>query len=96
MKSRVADIVEESGYDVTERDELFPAAGHRVGDAQTIVLRRGRPLQISLDGREPRQVWTTAATVDSWGVWYFAWTQDHELSTQLEHGDAKRRKIFAS
>jgi uncharacterized protein YabE (DUF348 family) len=64
MKSRVADIVEESGYDVTERDELFPAAGHRVGDAQTIVLRRGRPLQISLDGREPRQVWTTAATVD--------------------------------
>ena len=64
MKSRVVDIVEEHGFDVGERDELIPAAGQSVGDAGTIVLRRGRPLQISLDGQEPTQVWTTASTVD--------------------------------
>lgn len=64
MKSRVVDIVEEHGFDVGERDELIPAAGQSVGDAGTIVLRRGRPLQISLDGQEPTHVWTTASTVD--------------------------------
>lgn len=64
MKSRVVDIVEEHGFDVGERDELIPAAGQSVGDAETIVLRRSRPLQISLDGREPMHVWTTASTID--------------------------------
>ena len=64
MKSRVADIVEESGFTVGERDELVPAAGQTVGDADTIVLRRSRPLQISLDGQDLKQVWTTASTID--------------------------------
>lgn len=64
MKSRVIDIVEENGYSVADRDDLFPAAGQTVADAQTIVLRRSRPLQISLDGQNAQQVWTTASTVD--------------------------------
>jgi len=64
MKSRVADIMAESGFTVGERDELIPGASRTVGDAETIVLRRSRPLQISLDGREPTEMWTTAATVD--------------------------------
>jgi len=64
MKSRVSDIVEESGFTVGERDDLFPAAGQSVGDTETIVLRRSRPLQISLDGHDPKQVWTTASTID--------------------------------
>jgi len=63
MKSRVADIVEENGFSVGERDGLEPAAGRHVGDAATIVLRRSRPLEISLDGREPARMWTTASTV---------------------------------
>ena len=63
MKSRVADIVEENGFSVGGRDELEPAAGRHVGDAATIVLRRSRPLEVSLDGREPAQMWTTASTV---------------------------------
>ena len=63
MKSRVADIVAENGFEVGERDELEPAAGRHIGDAATIVLRRGRPLEVSLDGREPAQLWTTASTV---------------------------------
>ncbi|WP_299563095.1 resuscitation-promoting factor [uncultured Mycolicibacterium sp.] len=64
MKSRVIDIIEENGFSVGERDDLYPAAHEQVGDAATIVLRRSRPLELSLDGQESRQVWTTAATVD--------------------------------
>ena len=34
-----------------------------VHQSESIVLRRSRPLQISLDGEDSRQVWTTASTV---------------------------------
>lgn len=64
MKSRVADIVEENGITLSDRDEVVPSAGQAVGDSATIMLRRSRPLQISLDGRQPREMWTTAATVE--------------------------------
>lgn len=64
MKSRVADVMRENGFAVGERDELIPGRGSAVRDTDTIVLRRSRPLQISLDGREAGEVWTTAATVD--------------------------------
>ncbi|WP_293058907.1 resuscitation-promoting factor [Mycobacterium sp.] len=64
MKSRVVDILAENGFEVGERDDLYPAARARVRDADAIVLRRSRPLQISFDGHNPTQVWTTASTVD--------------------------------
>ncbi|MEO3757874.1 transglycosylase family protein [Mycobacterium sp. B14F4] len=64
MKSRVIDVVEENGFNVGERDDLFPAADQPVHQSDNIVLRRSRPLQISTDGRDSRQVWTTASTVD--------------------------------
>ncbi|HTM83690.1 MAG TPA: transglycosylase family protein [Mycobacterium sp.] len=64
MKSRVSDIVAENGFDLGERDEVHPAADAPVRDADTIVLRRSRPMEISLDGQPATQVWTTAATVD--------------------------------
>ena len=64
MKSRVRDIVLENGFTVAERDDLYPAGDVQVHDAADIVLRRSRPLQISLDGRDAKQVWTTASTVD--------------------------------
>ena len=64
MKSRVIDVVRENGFDVDDRDDLYPAADQQVQDAETITLRRSRPLQISLDGRDSKQVWTTASTVD--------------------------------
>ncbi|HTY32886.1 resuscitation-promoting factor [Mycobacterium sp.] len=64
MKSRVIDIVRENGYSVDDRDDLYPAADVQVHDAANIVLRRSRPLEISLDGHDTKQVWTTASTVD--------------------------------
>ena len=64
MKSRVIDVVSENGYDVGDRDDLFPAGDQSVHQSDNIVLRRSRPLQISLDGQDSREVWTTASTVD--------------------------------
>ena len=64
MKSRVIDVVKENGFDVDERDDLFPAAETPVHQSDTIVLRRSRPLEISTDGGGTEQVWTTASTVD--------------------------------
>ncbi|HXS86370.1 MAG TPA: transglycosylase family protein [Mycobacterium sp.] len=64
MKSRVIDIITENGFQVSDRDDLYPAAGEKVHNAANIVLRRSRPLQISLDGQNTKQVWTTASTVD--------------------------------
>ena len=63
MKSHVIDVVQENGFEVGERDDLFPAANEPVEQSETIVLRRSRPLQISMDGRNSREVWTTASTV---------------------------------
>jgi resuscitation-promoting factor RpfB len=64
MKSRVIDVVTENGYGVGDRDDLYPAGDQPVHESDTIVLQRSRPLQISLDGQDSREVWTTASTVD--------------------------------
>ncbi|WNG91951.1 resuscitation-promoting factor [Mycobacterium sp. ITM-2016-00318] len=64
MKSRVIDVVTENGYDVGDRDDLYPAGDQSVHQAEAIVLRRSRPLHISEDGRSSRELWTTASTVD--------------------------------
>jgi uncharacterized protein YabE (DUF348 family) len=64
MKSRVIDVVHENGFTVGDRDDLFPSADQQVDPAQTIVLRRSRPVDVSMDGQQSRQMWTTASTVD--------------------------------
>ncbi len=64
MKSRVIDVVKENGFEVGDRDDLYPAGNEPVHESESIVLRRSRPLQLSLDGENSRQVWTTASTVD--------------------------------
>ena len=64
MKTQVIDVVKENGFTVGERDDIYPAANESVHESDTIVLRRSRPLQISTDGTDNREVWTTASTVD--------------------------------
>ena len=64
MKSRVFDVVRENGFAVGDHDDLYPPANQPVHQSDTIVLRRGRPLQVSIDGQQSKQVWTTATTVD--------------------------------
>jgi resuscitation-promoting factor RpfB len=63
MKSRVIDVVLENGFTVDNHDEVYPAADQAVHQSDTIVLRRGRPLQVSVDRGQSKQVWTTASTV---------------------------------
>jgi uncharacterized protein YabE (DUF348 family) len=64
MKSRVIDVIKENGFDVNAQDDLYPAGNESVREADKIVLRRSRPLQISLDGAAAKKMWTTASTVD--------------------------------
>ena len=42
---------QENGFDVGERDDLYPTADQPVHQSETIVLRRSRPLQVSMDGQ---------------------------------------------
>ena len=63
MKTRVIDVVTENGFQVGDRDDLYPAADAPVSQSETIVLRRSRPLEISTDGGGTEQLWTTASTV---------------------------------
>ena len=51
MKSRVIDVVRENGFAVGEHDNLYPGENQLVHQSDTIVLRRGRPLQVSMDGK---------------------------------------------
>ena len=64
MKSRVIDVLRENGFAIGDHDELYPAVNQPVHQSETIVLRRGRPLQLSIDGQQSKQVWTTALTID--------------------------------
>ena len=64
MKSRVIDVVRDNGFTVDDNDDLYPAADQPVHQSDTIVLKRGRPLQVSMDGGQSRRVWTTASTVE--------------------------------
>jgi resuscitation-promoting factor RpfB len=64
MKSRVIEVVRENGFAVSDHDDLYPAANQPLHQSDTIVLRRGRPLQVSIDGQQRKQLWTTGTTVD--------------------------------
>ena len=57
-----ADVVEAAGLSVGEHDRLVPAAGTEVADGETVSLRRGRELELVVDGKA-RTVWVTAASV---------------------------------
>jgi resuscitation-promoting factor RpfB len=63
MKSRVIDVVHENGFTVGNRDDLSPAPNEHIQQAETIVLRRSKPVEVSMDGQQSRQMWTTASTV---------------------------------
>ncbi|MGH3722628.1 MAG: transglycosylase family protein [Mycobacterium sp.] len=64
VKSQVADVLSDYGYALSERDDVAPAKHDSVRDGDTIVLKRSRPLDISVDGEGGQQVWTTATTVN--------------------------------
>ncbi|MFC4375609.1 transglycosylase family protein [Nocardia halotolerans] len=61
MSGEVRTILADVGFELSEHDEVSPAAGAQVSDGATITLNRGREITITVDGTE-RTVWTTGVT----------------------------------
>jgi uncharacterized protein YabE (DUF348 family) len=59
----VAQVLKAAHLSVQEHDLLAPDKGVTMKDGETVVLRRGRPMQLTIDGT-PRTVWVTATSVD--------------------------------
>ena len=60
--STVAGVLDDAGVPFSSRDLLAPSAETRVSDGAEIVLRRGRLLRLTIDGKS-REVWVHATTV---------------------------------
>ena len=59
----VADALASAGLSAGEHDLLTPSAATKLADGETVSLRRGRELQLTVDGKV-RSVWVTAGSVD--------------------------------
>ena len=58
----VGQVLRTAGYRVSAHDLLAPGPSSRISNGTRIVLRRGRLLELNVDGQATR-VWTTAPTV---------------------------------
>ncbi|MGW8362493.1 ubiquitin-like domain-containing protein, partial [Streptomyces wedmorensis] len=59
----VDELLADEGLSVGPHDIVAPAPGEALASGDEIVVRYGRPVALTLDGRR-RQVWTTARTVE--------------------------------
>ncbi|MER7518980.1 ubiquitin-like domain-containing protein [Streptomyces sp. NPDC126499] len=59
----VDELLADEGLAVGEHDIVAPWHGAALASGDEVVVRYGRPVALTLDGRS-RQVWTTARTVD--------------------------------
>ena len=62
--STVAGALKSARLDADAKDALAPTADSKIDDGSRIVLKRGRPLTLTVDGVQ-REVWITAATVET-------------------------------
>ena len=62
--STVGDILKKQDISIREHDVVVPAPSTKVADGQKIVVRYGRKLTVTIDGRT-RDYWTTATTVSA-------------------------------
>ena len=60
--SSVSGALESAGLQAGDQDALAPSAGSAIQDGSRIVLQRGRPLALTVDGTQ-HEVWTTALAV---------------------------------
>ncbi|MGQ0778899.1 MAG: transglycosylase family protein [Pseudonocardiales bacterium] len=72
--SSVSGALDSAGLHADERDALAPTADSKIDNGSRIVLKRGKLLALTIDGA-PREIWTTAATVE---------TALHELGMRAE------------
>ena len=64
MSATVDGALHAAGVQVGEHDTLAPSAATPIAAGDTIVLRRGRHIELTIDGQQ-RSVWTTALTVQA-------------------------------
>ncbi|WP_068155721.1 resuscitation-promoting factor [Rhodococcus phenolicus] len=83
MSSTVGDILADAGYEIGEHDVVAPSADATVSDGDTVVLRRAREVNLTVDGEE-RSVWTTALTVDE-ALAQFQLSSDVHVSASRSH-----------
>ena len=60
----VADVLEDQGIELGERDVVAPGLDSAVNDGTRIAVRYARELQLTVDG-EPQSYWVTATDVSS-------------------------------
>jgi uncharacterized protein YabE (DUF348 family) len=60
----VAEVLEDQGVEVGERDVVAPALGAEVDEGTRIAVRYARQLEVTVDGEE-QTYWVTATDVDS-------------------------------
>ncbi len=63
MTSDVDGALEAAGYEASDKDLVAPSGEEPLSDGETVVYRRARELNVTVDG-QPQQIWTTALTVD--------------------------------
>ena len=61
--SSVSAALASAGLHVEDKDTLAPTANSPIQDGSRVVLNRGRPLALTVDGSQ-HEIWTTALTVD--------------------------------
>ncbi|MFF9087271.1 ubiquitin-like domain-containing protein [Streptomyces sp. NPDC014991] len=59
----VGELLTEEGVRVGAHDMIAPTPGASLHSGDAVAVRYGRPVRLTLDGR-PREVWTTAHTVE--------------------------------
>ncbi|MDX3236303.1 ubiquitin-like domain-containing protein [Streptomyces sp. ME03-5709C] len=59
----VGELLQRQGVRVGDHDIVAPGPEAALKDGDTVAVRFGRPIALTLDGR-PRRIWTTAGTVD--------------------------------
>ncbi|MEU0049295.1 ubiquitin-like domain-containing protein [Streptomyces sp. NPDC006309] len=59
----VGELLAEEGVRVGAHDMIAPTPGTALHSGDAVAVRYGRPVRLTLDGR-PREVWTTAHTVE--------------------------------
>jgi uncharacterized protein YabE (DUF348 family) len=62
--SSVSGALESAGLQVGDQDALAPTGNSAIEDGSRIVLQRGRPLALTVDGTH-HEIWTTARTVET-------------------------------
>ncbi|MFI1764289.1 ubiquitin-like domain-containing protein [Streptomyces sp. NPDC020800] len=58
-----SELLAAEGVHVGEHDRIAPAPGTALASGDQVAVHYGRPVRLTLDG-QPREVWTTARTVD--------------------------------